>query len=242
MTAITLSDLSKSYPTEDGNRLHVLDGVSLSVSDGEFVSVLGPSGCGKTTLLHVVAGLTEPDEGRVVRDAESRIGFVFQEPRLLEWRTVGENLAFALGGAPVPEAEYDRRIDQAIERVGLDGFRDAYPRSLSGGMQQRVALARAFCIDPDVLLMDEPFASVDEITARELRSDLLELWREDRVTVLFVTHHVREAIVLSDVVAVLSRRPAAVRATIEIESPRPRDLDDEATVRYQRRLLSELEA
>lgn len=242
MTAITLSGLSKSYSIEDGERLRVLDGISLSIFEGEFFSILGPSGSGKTTLLHVVAGLTAPDEGEVELQEEGRLGFVFQEPRLLEWRTVGENLAFALDGTPIPETEYDRRIDEAVEMVGLDGFRDVYPRTLSGGMRQRTALARAFCIDPDVLLMDEPFASVDEITARDLRADLLNLWRANKATVLFVTHDVQEAIVLSDTVAVLSRKPATVKTTVEIESPRPRSLDDEATVRYHRRILSELEA
>lgn len=241
MVGIELSGVSKAYRSDDGSALPVLDELSMSIAEERFFTLVGPSGSGKTTLLHILAGLEDPDSGAVELQGEGRLGFVFQDPRLLEWRTVGENLAFALDGTSLPESEYDRRIDGAVEMVGLDGYRDAYPRTLSGGMQQRAALARAFCIDPDVLLMDEPFGSVDEITARELRNDLLDLWRDNRATVLFVTHDIREAIILSDAVGVLSRKPARIKATVEIESPRPRNLNDEATVQYHREILSALE-
>ena len=241
MRSIQITDLSKSYRTADGEDLRVLDGVSLSIPAGSFFSLLGPSGCGKSTLLNVIAGLTDTDDGTVTLPADDRLGFVFQEPRLLEWKTVEGNLAFALDGTDIPTDEYDRRIEDVLALVGLEDVRAEYPRSLSRGMQQRVAIARAFCIEPDVLLMDEPFASIDEITARELRADLLDLWRPNEVTVLFVTHDVREAVTLSDVVAVLSPKPAAVEATVEIEAPRPRGPDDEATWRYHERILSLLD-
>ncbi|SEW08978.1 ABC transporter ATP-binding protein [Natrinema salifodinae] len=241
MESIRIADLSKAYRTADGEVLRVLDGISLSVPTGSFFSLLGPSGCGKSTLLNVVAGLTDADGGTVAIPDDDRLGFVFQEPRLLEWKTVEANLAFALDGTDIPNGEYDRRIEDVLTRVGLQNVRTEYPRSLSRGMQQRVAIARAFCIEPDVLLMDEPFASVDEITARELRADLLDLWRLNEVTVLFVTHDIQEAVTLSDVVAVLSPKPAAIDATVEIETPRPREPDDEATWRYYERILSLLD-
>lgn len=241
MRSIRVTDLSKSYQTAEGGDLRVLDEVSLSVPAGSFFSLLGPSGCGKSTLLNVVAGLTDADGGTVTLPDDDRLGFVFQEPRLLEWKTVEANLAFALDGTDIPTDEYDRRIRDVLALVGLEDVSREYPRSLSRGMQQRVAIARAFCIEPDVLLMDEPFASVDEITARELRNDLIELWRMNEVTVLFVTHDVREAITLADVVAIFSQKPTDVEATVEIETPRPREPDDEATWQYYERILSILD-
>lgn len=241
MESIRIADLSKSYRTADGEALHVLDEVSLSVPAGSFFSLLGPSGCGKSTLLNVVAGLIDADGGTVAIPDDDRLGFVFQEPRLLEWKTVEANLAFALDGTRIPTGEYDRRIEDVLTRVGLEDVRTEYPRSLSRGMQQRVAIARAFCIEPDVLLMDEPFASVDEITARELRDDLLDLWQLNEVTVLFVTHDIQEAITLSDVVAILSPKPATIETTVAVETLRPREPDDEATWRYYERILSLLD-
>jgi len=240
MPGIEIVDVSKKYSTGDGGKLQVLAGLSLSVTAGAFRTIVGPSGCGKTTLLHILAGLESPDEGYVTLPGDGQLGFVFQEPRLLEWQTVGENLEFALDGAEIPKSNYDDRITDAIETVGLSDFRDEYPRTLSGGMQQRVALARALCIEPDVLLMDEPFASLDEITARELRHDLLELWRENSITILFVTHDIREAIVLSDTISILSKKPADIIASVDITSPRPRKLTDDITGDYYQRIFSEL--
>jgi ABC-type nitrate/sulfonate/bicarbonate transport system ATPase subunit len=242
MSGIDLVDVSKSCSTGNDSTLCVLDRISLSVSEGEFRTIVGPSGCGKTTLLHIIAGIEPSDEGYVTLSGDGQLGFVFQEPRLLEWRTVGENIEFVLDGTEIPESNYDSRITDVIETVGLSDFRDEYPRALSGGMQQRVALARALCIDPDVLLMDEPFASLDEITARELRRDLLNLWRENSITILFVTHDIREAVVLSDTVSVLSRKPANVIGSIDINSPRPRELTDDATADYYQEIFSKLKS
>lgn len=241
MGGIELTRVSKSFRSGDGSVLAVLERVSLTVPREAFFTIVGPSGCGKSTLLRIVAGLEKPDEGDVTLPAERRLGFVFQEPRLLEWRTVGGNLAFALDGTTIPKAEHERRIREAIETVGLSNFRNEYPRALSRGMQQRVALARAFCIEPDILLMDEPFASIDEITARGLRADLLERWRAHDTTVLFVTHDIREAITLSDAIAVLSPKPTSVEATLDIEAERPRGPDDESTWDYHERILSLLD-
>jgi ABC-type nitrate/sulfonate/bicarbonate transport system ATPase subunit len=240
MPGIEIVDVSKKYSTGDGGKLQVLAGLSLSVTAGAFRTIVGPSGCGKTTLLHILAGLESPDEGYVTLPGDGQLGFVFQEPRLLEWRTVGENLGFALEATEIPKSDYDNRITEAIGTVGLSDFRDEYPRTLSGGMQQRVALARALCIEPDVLLMDEPFASLDEITARELRRDLLELWQENSITILFVTHDIREAIVLSDTISILSRKPADIITSVDITSPRPRKLTDDVTADYYQRIFSEL--
>jgi ABC-type nitrate/sulfonate/bicarbonate transport system ATPase subunit len=240
MSGIEIVDVSKKYSTGDGGGMQVLDGLSLSVLEGEFRTIVGASGCGKTTLLHIIAGLESPDEGYVTLPGDGQLGFVFQEPRLLEWQTVGENLEFALDGTKIPKSNYDSRITEVIETVGLSDFRDEYPRTLSGGMQQRVALARALCIEPDVLLMDEPFASLDEITARDLRHDLLELWQENSITILFVTHNIREAILLSDTISILSRKPANIIASIDITSPRPRELTDDVTADYYQRICSKL--
>lgn len=240
MPGIEIVDVSKKYSTGGGGGVQVLDGLSLSVVEGEFRTIVGPSGCGKTTLLHLIAGLESTDEGYVTLPGDGQLGFVFQEPRLLEWQTVGENLKFALDGTEIPKSNYDSRITEVIETVGLSDFRDEYPRTLSGGMQQRVALARALCIEPDVLLMDEPFASLDEITAKDLRHDLLELWQENSITILFVTHDIREAIVLSDTISILSRKPADIIASVDITSPRPRELTDDVTADYYQRIFSKL--
>ncbi|MCQ4334726.1 ABC transporter ATP-binding protein [Natronomonas sp. F2-12] len=240
MPGIEIVDVSKKYSTGGGGGVQVLDGLSLSVVEGEFRTIVGPSGCGKTTLLHLIAGLESTDKGYVTLPGDGQLGFVFQEPRLLEWQTVGENLKFALDGTEIPKSNYDSRITEVIETVGLSDFRDEYPRTLSGGMQQRVALARALCIEPDVLLMDEPFASLDEITAKDLRHDLLELWQENSITILFVTHDIREAIVLSDTISILSRKPADIIASVDITSPRPRELTDDVTADYYQRIFSKL--
>jgi len=221
--------------------LRALNAVSLEIAAGEFVAVVGPSGCGKSTLLRVVGGLLAPSTGRVAvfgshpheAQRRKRLGLVLQEPALLPWRSVAGNIRLPLevnrdaGVAPPGAATVARLIDL----VGLAAFRTTRPGALSGGMQQRVALARALAINPDLLLMDEPFAALDEITRESLRYELLRIWAATaatdgapaaRKTVLFVTHSVPEAVVLADRVVVLSRRPGRVRADLRIDLPRPR--------------------
>lgn len=216
-----------------------LDGIDLQVGRGEFVAVVGPSGCGKTSLLRIAGGLLPSSAGDVevlggtaaAAQAGKRLGMVFQEPALLPWRDVRSNIALPSevnrgSGRPVDP-------DALIGRVGLDGFQRARPHELSGGMQQRVALARALAVDPDVLLMDEPFAALDEITREQMRYELLRIWEtgvsDQPKTVLVVTHSVAEAVALADRVIVMSARPGRIRAQIPIELPRPRRPADERT-------------
>lgn len=208
----------------------VLDSVSLGVDPGEFVAVIGPSGCGKTTLLKMLGGLVQADSGSVaicgdgpeIARRGKNIGYVFQDPALLPWRTVFRNIALPLeinagNGDSVSGAE------QVMNAVGLGDFASYYPHQLSGGMRQRVALARAFAFDPALLLMDEPFGSLDEITREAMRYELLALWEATGKTVVFVTHSVPEAVLLADRVVVMSERPGRVVADIPVEFPRPRD-------------------
>lgn len=232
MTTLAVRDATKRFHEESGT-LTVFEGLDLTVEDGEFLTVMGPSGCGKTTLLDVVAGLLPLDAGRVELDGapivpgKAPIGYVFQEPRLLEWRTAAENVDFALAANDVPRSERPRRVARALERVGLGDVGETYPLRLSGGQRQRVNLARALSLDPPLLLMDEPFSSLDEITARSAREDLLELWNAAGMSVLFVTHDVGEAVALSDRIVFMNDRGELFRE-VRVPHERPRDLDDPA--------------
>jgi NitT/TauT family transport system ATP-binding protein len=217
-----------------------LDGIDLAIPPGQFVTLIGPSGCGKTTLLRLVAGLAGPDGGTVTvghevpRAAQTarQLGFVPQSPGLLPWRTVRANARLLVdsgrGRAGLPPGE----IDALLERVGLRDFLRAYPHELSGGMQQRVALVRAFALDAPVLLMDEPFAALDEITRAEMRYLLLELAEERQATVVFVTHSIAEAVMLSDRVVVMTGRPGRIEADREIPLSRPRHPEQEETAEF----------
>ena len=200
-----------------------LDGFDLAVRGGEFVALLGPSGCGKSTALRIVAGLSEPSRGEVAwangEGARRSIGFVFQEPTLMPWATVFANVFVPLKLAGVPKAAAAPRVMQTLARVGLAEFADAYPRELSGGMKMRVSIARALVTAPRVLLMDEPFAALDEITRFKLNDDLIALWRELGMTVVFVTHSVFESVYLSQRVVVMTARPGRVASEIAIEAP-----------------------
>jgi NitT/TauT family transport system ATP-binding protein len=215
-----------------GSGLAALEAIDLDIRRGEFLSLLGPSGCGKTTLLRIIAGLTEPSAGlrhlslatsRGGQIPSGRIGFVFQDPTLMPWSTVLDNvlLPFRIAGR-VGTAERERATAE-IDAVGLAGFEQAYPRQLSGGMRMRVSIARALVTDPDLLLLDEPFAALDEITRMALNDDLLRLWDNHRPTVVFVTHSVFEAVYLSTRIAVLTRRPGRIVADLPVELPQPRE-------------------
>jgi NitT/TauT family transport system ATP-binding protein len=225
---IVVDRVSKHYEGEHGTT-RALDGVSLTVDAGEFVTVLGPSGCGKTTLLRLVGGLEQPTGGEVFVGGEPVTGpgpdraTVFQAYHLFPWLSVRENVAFGLVEQDVPEAARRERVRELLDLVGLTDFADAYPKELSGGMKQRVGLARALAVDPDVLLLDEPFGSVDMQTRRRLQRELLDIWRDTGKTVLFVTHDIEEAVTLSDRIVVLSGTPGRVRDRVDIDRPRPRD-------------------
>lgn len=229
MATVEITDLVKAYPTPRGEVL-ALDAVSLTVADGEFVSIVGPSGCGKTTLLRILAGLLDPTAGTISIDGTPVDGpgrdraLVFQSANLLPWLTVTENVAFGLEAARVPRAEREAVAATLVELVGLAGFEDAYPGELSGGMAQRVGLARALAVDPAVLLMDEPFGELDAQTRERMRAELLDIWARERKTCVFVTHDIEEALFLSDRVVVFGDRPATVRAVVTVPFDRPRSL------------------
>lgn len=241
---IELENISKSFEKPGQGEILVLDDIDVSIRDGAFISLLGPSGCGKTTLMNIVAGLIEADSGVMLRDeqeitsADLLQGYIFQEPRLLDWRTVSENLHFALQARDVPEAERDDRIEHYLRMVGLWEDRDNYPTRLSGGMQQRVAIARALAVEPEMLLMDEPFSSLDEITARELREELLDMWESEEKTVLFVTHDINEAVFLSDYIYMMNEN-GKMFARKKVDIDRPRKYDDEEIAEQEATLYRE---
>ncbi|MDQ0394363.1 ABC transporter ATP-binding protein [Labrys monachus] len=229
-----------------------LDDVSLTLAEGEFVSLVGPSGCGKSTLLRVAADLLAPSSGRATVAGQSPkaarlrrdIGFVFQDSALLEWRTILANVMLPLELQGVRHAEREKRALELIRLVGLAGFERAYPRQLSGGMRQRASIARAMSTAPKVLLMDEPFGALDQITRDRLNMELLELSQRQRMTVLFVTHSIREAILLSDRVVVMSPRPGRIRSILAIDLARPRHLavrNDPKFIALAQEGLAELE-
>jgi NitT/TauT family transport system ATP-binding protein len=246
MPSISVRGLHKSFPRRDGSPLQVLHDFSFEVDDAEFVCLLGPSGCGKSTTLDILSGLTTRDHGEVLVDGESGkhdavFGYVFQSPRLLNWRTVRANLEFALSARQLPKKQWNGRIDQYLSLVGLADFADVFPLALSGGMQQRTAIARALVIEPDVLLMDEPFSSLDELTARRLRRELTDIWQASRRTIVFVTHNALEAAFLADRVYVTSPRPASLIGSLEVEVPRPRRPDDPRLIDVQHDIIRLLE-
>lgn len=214
-TAITVTGLGQQF-----SGVQALDGVDLAVRRGEFVCLVGPSGCGKTTLLRILAGLTEPTQGTV--HVAGKTAVVFQGQSLFPWLTAAENVAYGLRLEGVPARTRNAAAMEQLRKVGLERFARAYPQTLSGGMQQRVNLARALAVDPDVLLMDEPFGSLDEQTRITMQEQLMVLWAGSRKTVVFVTHSVEEAVALADRVLVLSARPGRVILDLPIDVPRPR--------------------
>ena len=219
--AITLANVTKEFSLPSGEPLRVLENVSFDAPDRSFTSILGPSGCGKSTILNLIAKLDNHSSG-TISVGGSRIGFVFQQPRLLNWRTVEENVNLPLEGQ-----QFERNLAKKhLALVGLNGYENYYPLQLSGGMQQRVAIARALAIDPDVLLMDEPFSGLDEITARKLRQELIRIWQETGKTILFVTHSISEAVFLSQQILIVSAKPATIFKRIAIDLPYPRQYGD----------------
>src|SRR6266403_5936275 len=233
--AVSLRGVTKVYD----NGVNALGPLDLDVRQGEFVSLLGPSGCGKSTALRLIAGLNAPTSGsvRVSRGVgQSRaghsIGFVFQEPTLMPWTSVRENVRLPLKLAQAPATEASARIAEALMQMGLTEFAEAFSRELSGGMKMRVSLARALVTDPDILLMDEPFAALDEITRFRLNNDLLALWRNLHKTVIFVTHSVFESVYLSQRVIVMTSRPGRLTAEVCIDAPEPRGEDFRTSADY----------
>jgi NitT/TauT family transport system ATP-binding protein len=221
------------------NDIQALADLNFEVRAGEFLSLLGPSGCGKSTALRIIAGLSAPSEGTVewatstmAGDRMSRIGFVFQEPTLMPWASVFDNVALPLVLKRTPRRTIAERVTPALDRVGLGKFAKVFPRELSGGMRMRVSIARALVTEPQLLLMDEPFAALDEITRFKLNNDLLQVWQATGTTVVFVTHSVFESVYLSSRILVMSPRPGRVAAELAIEAPYPRDQNFRTSAEY----------
>jgi NitT/TauT family transport system ATP-binding protein len=243
---VSLQDVSLRYRTEAGAELLALDRINLQVRQGEFLCIVGPSGCGKSTLLHLIAGLQKPTSGSVVVDEEpvsapgtDRI-LIFQEHGLFPWLTVGENVEFGMKMKGIPKKERAERTRSYLRLVHLSQFKDNRPHQLSGGMRQRVALARALATEPDVLLMDEPFAALDAQTRDLLHDELERIWAETGRTIIFVTHNVREAVRLGDRVVLLSFRPGRIKREFEVELSRPRHLEEVDVARTAREILDSL--
>lgn len=239
---ITLNHINKTY----SNGTIALQDLSLAIGPGEFLSLVGPSGCGKSTALRIIAGLGKMTSGSIEWSGsreQHKLAYVFQEAALMPWATVIDNVGLPLKLAGVPKRAARLAISEAIGRVGLHGFEKAFPRELSGGMKMRVSIARALVTKPDILLMDEPFGALDEMTRSKLNSDLLELWSQMRLTVIFVTHNIFEAVYLSNRVVVMAARPGRVVAELPIVAPYPRDAEFRTTPifsHYSREILHRL--
>ncbi len=241
-----LNGISLSYGTSHGSRLLALEGIDMKVRAGEFLCIVGPSGCGKSTLLHLIAGLQAPSSGTVLMDGQPVSGpgtdriLIFQELGLFPWLTVAANVEFGMKMKGIRKAEREEKVQYYLRLVHLSQFKDSYTHQLSGGMRQRVALARALATEPDVLLMDEPFAALDAQTRDLLHDELERIWAETGRTIIFVTHNVREAVRLGGRVAVLTFRPGRVKREYAVDLPRPRHLEDVSVAKTARQILDDL--
>ena len=237
---VSVQNISKLYTGTSAGQTHALSRVSLDIRPGDFVSLLGPSGCGKSTLLRLIADLIEPSEGQITikgkAPRQARLdrdyGFVFQSPVLYEWRSVLRNIQLPLEVMKFSAAERDRRAREMLQLVGLKEFERHYPWQLSGGMQQRVSIARALSFKPSILLMDEPFGALDELTRERMNMELLNIWSQTETTVIFVTHSIAEAVFLSSRVVIMTPRPGRIEKIVAIDLPRPRTFETREQTRY----------
>ena len=244
---LELKNVTKDYIGDNGKSIRVLDNINLHINHNEFVSILGPSGCGKSTLLRIIMGL-ESSVGEVRFKGDLIKGkvnpfmaIVFQSFGLFPWLTVLENVGFGLESMKLTKSQKLKKIYSVIQDVGLEGFEDAYPKELSGGMKQRVGIARALVMDPEILLMDEPFSSLDPLTAEALREEVLKVWSNELSTanvVIMVTHSVEEAVYMSDRIIILSHRPSTIIKDLYIDIPRPREKRDKAIYEYSDRITT----
>ncbi len=235
--------LSKQFQVKK-KTVTALDNVSLTVHEGEFVSLVGPSGCGKTTLLRIIAGLETPTAGTLTMQHKNPQqplnSMVFQEHAVFPWMTVRKNIAYGLKMRHVPKVTTEKIVNEYLVKIGLTKFADSYPHQLSGGMKQRVSVARAFANDPEILLMDEPFAALDEQNKLTLQQELVRIWEETRKTVVFITHSIDEAIFLSDRIVVMTAHPGRIRSTFQVDLPRPRKIEEVRSNPYFHDLFFEI--
>lgn len=244
---VNLTKVNKSYAKGKDDSLQVLKDIDFSIQKGEFVSLLGPSGCGKSTILKLIAGLSHPTSGEIKVNGTEVEGpgtdriVVFQEGGLFPWMTVLENVTYGLKIKKMKQASAEEKAMEGLRMVHLANFTNAYPHELSGGMKQRVAIARALVMDPDVLLMDEPFAALDEQTRLILHQELQDIWQKTGKTILFITHNIREALTLSDRVLLMSTRPGTIKETFTVQASRPRNPSDSTIVDLEKRVMAELE-
>lgn len=229
MPNIEVKNINKIYTSPDGKEVHALQDINLKVNDGEFVCIVGPSGCGKSTLLEIIAGLLPSTSGEILLDGKqvqgtSRdIGVVFQDASLFPWRTIEKNISFGMDVAKLPKEERKARVEKYINMVNLKGFEHKYPSQLSGGMRQRAGIARTLAMEPEVILMDEPFSAVDHLTRCTLQEELIQIWEKEKKTILFVTHDINEAVFLANRVVLLSTRPGKIQRIYDVPYPQIRN-------------------
>ncbi len=247
MPTLSVRNIVKAYPNGEGGVTRILDGVSFEVKDGEFLSVLGPSGCGKTTLLKIIAGLLEPDEGEVAIDGvpvgpgHNRVGFIFQQESLFPWRTVRQNIEYGLEIAGSNLSERRKLSDEIIKIVGIEGLEDNLPHEISGGQARRTEMARSLIIKPDILVADEALSNLDLQTRNYLQAEFLRITEETGSTVLFVSHNVDESVFMSDRILVMSNIPSRIITSYDIDLPRPRNRTSHESLEYRAKILEVLE-
>lgn len=245
---LKICGVSKCFPMKDGS-IQALENIDLTVNDGEFICIVGASGCGKSTLLRIIAGLVESDSGSIQIDGQkisgpgSDRGLVFQEPRLFPWLNVGANIEFGINEKVKKKLGRDKvnqMVDQTLELVGLKNFKKAYPHQLSGGMQQRISIGRSLIENPRVLLLDEPLGALDALTRMQMQNEILRIWKEEKTTMILVTHDIDEAVYLGDRVVVLSKRPGRVKKIVDVNVERPRDRSSLEFIRLRQEIYKEL--